>query len=315
MPEGAEVRRCSEDIRYTLINKTIRVLEPVSGKLLKTGISGETITGKVTKVYSKGKVIIIETDSGKSIVSTLGMSGWWYPDSTQLNVVQLAQKTHYNNVEVETSKIIKLAERHIRARIICEDNTILNYSDTRNFGNLYITDKYGVEQKLSKLGPDILNEFIHLDIWINTWRNKKFANKEIGALLLSQEIFCGLGNIYRAETCYLANVSPFTLIKDISDEKLKHLLSAAIHVLDVAYRTGVAKTANSVGYDLNLMESIFKDKLNPLKEKLIARFNTTWKDILAYGYYGRLLVYGQSVSPLNELVKKDTLGGRTIWYV
>jgi endonuclease-8 len=51
------------------------------------------------------------------------------------------------------------------------------------------------------------------------------ANLLIGALLMDQTVFAGIGNICRAELLYRAKQNPFTAGKDISEQTLKALLS------------------------------------------------------------------------------------------
>lgn len=291
-------------------------LKPTSGKLLRNGINGPELTGTVTNVYVHGKVIIVETDNNVSLVSTLGMSGWWYPSAKQLSPEQARQRAHYNNVEVETGTVISAAERHTRAQIICTDGTILNYVDTRNFGNLYVTDKNGVINKLNGLGPDLLNNPPSESTWCQTWQDKKHANKQIGSALLEQNIFCGLGNIYRAETCYLAGVDPFAKVCELTNKQLVNLYHAAIHVLAVAYEMGTTANPTSVGYSLKVFKALMPStRFDPLMLNLIERTRKSEQEILERGYYGKLMVYGQQISPINEPVIRSSLGGRTIWFV
>lgn len=319
MPEGAEVRRCGDVIRDVILHKIILLLKPVSGKLLKRGIKGNennSNLGSVISVQVKGKAIVIETSTDKNIISTLGMAGWWYPATDQLTPDQAVAYAHYNNTETVVSEIIHTASKFTRAQIICTDGSVLNYSDTRNFGNLYVTDTEGVHKKLKSLGPDLLNEDVTTEQWMTVWRTTKNGERIIGEALLEQSLFCGLGNIYRAEACYLAGIYPFAKVKELTDDQLHNLLVASRHVLDVAYRNGSAKYPGSVGYSMEIMNSLFPpQRALALRTKLTTKMNMTWDQIVNRGHYGRLMVYGQSKSPVGEEIQRDVLGGRTIWFV
>jgi endonuclease VIII len=57
------------------------------------------------------------------------------------------------------------------------------------------------------------------------------ANLAIGALLMDQSIFAGIGNIYRAELLYRARQNPFSSGKDTSVETLKAIWKDAVKLM------------------------------------------------------------------------------------
>jgi endonuclease-8 len=57
------------------------------------------------------------------------------------------------------------------------------------------------------------------------------ANLSIGALLMDQTVFAGIGNIYRAELLYRAKQNPFTAGKDTSEQTLKALWKDALKLM------------------------------------------------------------------------------------
>lgn len=70
-----------------------------------------------------------------------------------------------------------------------------------------------------------------IDIMSNDWDEKKAYSKskampeiELGDLLLDQEVFLGVGNIIKNESCHLVSLSPETKVKDITPAKLKKLI-------------------------------------------------------------------------------------------
>ena len=58
----------------------------------KSILNADKFEGIVTKVITKGKMIVIFLDNGMAGISTLGMGGWWYPSKIPPNV---AKRTVY----------------------------------------------------------------------------------------------------------------------------------------------------------------------------------------------------------------------------
>jgi endonuclease-8 len=80
---------------------------------------------------------------------------------------------------------------------------------------------------LSRLGPDVLaNE---LDAATILGRFREQPASEIGSAVMDQELLSGIGNIYKSEALFLAEVSPFTRIGELDDARL-------LRVIDVARR-------------------------------------------------------------------------------
>jgi endonuclease-8 len=57
------------------------------------------------------------------------------------------------------------------------------------------------------------------------------ANLSIGALLMDQTVFAGIGNIYRAELLYRARQNPFTAGKDTAEKTLKAIWNDAVNLM------------------------------------------------------------------------------------
>ena len=75
------------------------------------------------------------------------------------------------------------------------------------------------DKLLDRLGPDPLNG----DKPDKTFAKIAKSKKPIAALLMEQDVFAGIGNIFRAELLFRARQSPFTLGKDVPIEVLKKL--------------------------------------------------------------------------------------------
>lgn len=115
-----------------------------------------------------------------------------------------------------------------------------------------VNGEYTREGKLIRLGLTFDNGFINMyncsiklletakakkaydfsaNIMSKTWNSdsalekiKQYPNEEIADVLLDQEIFAGVGNIIKNEVLYIVRVDPRTLVKNLTEEKLKEII-------------------------------------------------------------------------------------------
>lgn len=296
MPEGAEVKRCSEVIKGIADHKVLTEIKLTSGKLARNGIKNSeklTLPSKIIDVYAYGKSIFIELEKS-TLVSTLGMSGWWYPPSNSIQKEDL-DDAYYSHVIDTVAK----AEKHTRLQLVFEDNSVANFVDPRNFGNFYIFDKSEANAHKSKLGLDFLNltnESImrRLERFPLKYAKKcKYGKQKIGEILLDQSWLAGLGNIYRAETMYLAKISPHRRLCELTESEIKRLMMAADHTLVVAYNG-----RGHMSYPSSSMEHFLNVRVGD-----------------GDGVVNRHLVYGCNIDIFGNPVVSETLGGRTCWWV
>lgn len=304
MPEGPEVRRCADTLGTIITKETIVEAKAVSGKLLRLGVAGlDTLNlpARVEHVGAKGKVIFIrlspqESDS-RWIVSTLGMSGWWYPPASQLDPQVAERKAYYNGASVRIADVIEKAEKHVRFTIKTENGKIANYIDPRNFGNLKVNDSTATTGLLASLGVDFLNG--PRDPTEALLAIKRAKKKEIGSALLDQSLLAGLGNIYRAEVLYLAGINPFRRANELSDFELSRIVDCAYLILHIAYANH-----GMMAYPIKLLRMNL-GRVPGVMAKL---------DKMGDGVV-RHLVYGCRTDIFGHKVEVDRARGRAIWYV
>jgi endonuclease VIII len=78
---------------------------------------------------------------------------------------------------------------------------------------------------LSRLGPDVLSP--ELDLAEILRRLRARVAVPIGSALMDQELLAGIGNVYKSEILFMAEVSPFVAVGSLSDEKLTELVTLA----------------------------------------------------------------------------------------
>lgn len=285
MPEGPEIRRSADHLSELLVGKHIinafvgqhgRYTEndPPAGfptflQLLRRGG-----TPKVVGVNAKGKLMwwqLEHRDATWFVWITYGMSGQWHRDSNK-----------------HTAFGIYFASN---SAVFDEDGTFvqpetLYFNDPRHFGTIhFVNDLERHQKKLASLGPDMLSEppdEREFRVALNRRNSKTLAE-----VLMDQSVISGVGNYVKAESLYLAELSPHRLVCDLLTHEIEKLRQQIINVMKASYNTG--------GATLRTYQNV---------------------DGTKGGAQRRFAVYGNKTDPMgNPVTKEETRDGRTTWWV
>lgn len=264
MPEGAECKLTAESLARALSGRTIERVEVLSGRYAKKPFGGHAdlvteLPKRVVGAGCHGKFIYILLDGGdSSLWSTLGMAGHWSGR----------------------------ASNHARVRLSLDDGTDVYYNDTRNFGTLrWSRGRRMLAQKLKSLGPDMLSgDVSHEQFQAAMLRKPKWT---LAQVLMDQSVIAGVGNYVKADSLWMARLSPHRKVDSLSLEEFEALNDSIKRVLRDSYESQGATIKSYKGFD---DES---------------------------GSYGeRFLCYGRREDENGEeVIKEETLDGRTTWWV
>ena len=216
MPEGPEVKRIARDLAEYASNKFLTDVCVLSGRYLKSPITGfdilrESLPARVVGAGSHGKFLYVLMSNGVNIWSTLGMTGRWARNRS----------------------------KHARVQFTFKCNSKIYFDDIRNFGTVKFV--YGpniLKARLMKLGPDMLSEDVTPDLFIHHFRKKDKWN--ITKAMMDQTVVAGIGNYVKAESLWLAGISPNRLVSDLTDGELMLLNEAVKDVMRSSYESGGA---------------------------------------------------------------------------
>ena len=269
MPEGPEVKYITNYLNGNLKNKTLNEITINSGRYKKNGPPKgynqfvKLLPLKLKSINCYGKFIWWEfEDTDFTLWNTLGMSGWW----------NFSDGEKHNNVSFKFDK-----------------NIVTHFNDYRNFGTFIFCTKDNLKKKLEKFGPDILDISLKDSgkILFKKKIDRKRSDTFIATALLDQGVAAGCGNYIRAEVLYLAKISPFRELNDLTEEEINKIW--------------------------NLLQQVglnYYDKRLGKKEKII-----DGKYKFADSYKRQFLVYTQSTDPLGNKVTRAKIKDRSIQYV
>ena len=190
VPEGDTVHLTAKRLRAALAGR-----ELVRGELRHPQLIGHDLAGRtVLDVVSVGKHLFTRLDDGRSLHSHLRLDGSWhlYPPGTP-----------WQRPAHQARAVLQTAER-----------TAVGF----NLHDLELLPTAEEHRLVGHLGPDLLDP---------AWGDEHAAEalrrftargaSELGLVLLEQRVMAGVGNLYKAEVCFLLGLSPWTLARDVPD--------------------------------------------------------------------------------------------------
>ena len=216
MPELPEVETVKNVLNPILKNRKILSIDVLKttniigdSKTFVSSLTGECFIN-VTRI---GKYLIFHLTNDKVIISHLRMEGKYYElDENDKN-------SHYSKVVFHLDN----------GKKIC-------YDDSRGFGQLKLSSEkaYLNEKEIAKLGPSPF-EVVNIETIYNLAKDRKDLIK---ALLQSQEIISGLGNIYVDEVLFRCKIHPHTKANLLNKNDWKNIVEQSCIVLDAAIKAG-----------------------------------------------------------------------------
>lgn len=303
MPEVVEVKKYADFIKLHLLNKRVNEIKILAGRYKKHGpFKGYTKLTKllpmtVKKIGTKGKLIWIEFNRDIILSITLGLSGGFVFVSEKDKKPSFPKIFSPTKDRVDTgekydiTKFKKHASKHLNISFKISTGTLYFY-DALSYGTISVYDtREDFEKKLDTLGPDIMNPKTTFQTFKDKILQEKNLDKYIGNVLVNQKIVSGIGNYLRSDILWLARISPFKLVKDLTNSQLKKIFEVARHLIWSDYN-------KKKGIKLGLINKKYK----------------------APSDYGLIfLVYQQDYDPLGNKVTRDELyegsQKRTIHYV
>jgi formamidopyrimidine-DNA glycosylase len=200
MPELPDLAVFAENLTKKLANKKLVKLKVVINKYLKTS------EGKLKKALEDQKLIEVFRE-GKEL-RFLFQNG---------NVLGLHLMLH-GNIEFFEKKN---DQKHTVAELWFEDKTGIAITDWQKNARLSLNPE-------KKEAPDALSKKITFQFLKEKLSKSKALIK---AFLTDQEIIRGIGNAYADEILHEAKISPFSISKEIPEDKMKLLVKTIRKVL------------------------------------------------------------------------------------
>ncbi|HWE87455.1 MAG TPA: DNA-formamidopyrimidine glycosylase family protein [Terracidiphilus sp.] len=203
MPEGDTIFRSARSLGRALGGKIITGFR--STYPLLTRFHDDTpLTGQIVEqVESRGKWLLMRFSGGGTLATHMLMSGSWhiYRPGEHWQKPRSAARIVIENAEYHAIGFnVPVAEMHT-AQTIARDRRFPQQED----------DLLGAEFDADAALERILG----------------YPGEEIGDVLLHQRVMAGLGNVFKAETCFVAGIHPFARIGTLTRAEVQRVIRVA----------------------------------------------------------------------------------------
>lgn len=239
MPELPEVETVKRGLNNLLVGHSFRTVtcdNPKSFPNSEADVSQFLISAKVTSVRRRAKVLLIDLSTKYTLVVHLKMTG-------QL-VYRGEQK--FGAGHPSDSLTSDLPAKATRIIFELDNNAKLYFNDQRKFGWVRLLPTIEVPEIdfFKKVGPEPLESDFTWQVLES--RLKRRPGTSIKAAILDQTVLAGVGNIYADESLWGAKIHPATLVKNLSQAKIKLLHQAIVDVLTLSIAKGGSTDRNYV---------------------------------------------------------------------
>jgi endonuclease-8 len=189
MPEGDTVYATAHRLTEALGGVTLVRVDLRHPRMSTVDLSGCVLA----RVVSVGKHLFLRFDNDVSFHCHLGMDGSWRLYSRR------PPTNHRTRAIVEAPQKFAVGQSLVEMALVSTKD----------------------EKKLvGYLGPDLLaRDWSDEHLEEAACRLAADPGRELGAALLDQAVMAGIGNVYKAELCFLLGVSPWSPVSAIDPEK------------------------------------------------------------------------------------------------
>ena len=219
MPEGDTIRSAANRIGAALIDREIESIETPHPRFGADSWPERLAGRKVRAVEARGKHLLMRFEGGLTLHSHLRMSGAWgvYP-----------RGRHWRRGVHRAWLIIRTAHHDV----VQFDGPVLE---------LMTDGRSRFDQRLAQLGPDVLAPEFDSAGFLKRLRSDD-PTRTLGDALLDQRNVAGLGNIWKAEGCFAAQVDPWRRLQDVTDDEALAFIQAVRPLMQSSVENGFPKS-------------------------------------------------------------------------
>ncbi|MFH0827079.1 MAG: bifunctional DNA-formamidopyrimidine glycosylase/DNA-(apurinic or apyrimidinic site) lyase [Candidatus Omnitrophota bacterium] len=215
MPELPEVETIKRELEKAVLGKKITAVFVHNPYVIKQPEKSAFVKGLKNRVIKnilrKGKLLILELSSGKSLAIHLKMTG-------QLILRQKALSINPKQAKQAEGLIYPGEGKARRMSFQLSNGKILDFMDRRLLGELRLIEDWRELTFVQGLGPE------PFDLSIAQFSRMLASRKtKIKPLLMDQTFISGIGNLYAAEVLFRAGIHPERLSASLSQKEKERL--------------------------------------------------------------------------------------------
>ena len=206
MPEGNVIHHQARRLSRAFRRRAVRIDSP-QGRFAE---GAALVDGHVlTRAEAYGKHLFLGFDNRQWIHIHLGLFGKW----------------RFGKGEPPEPR------GQVRLRIWTEDS----YAELRGPTVCEVLDDAAKKRAVQRIGPDPIRSDADPE---RAWVKVQRSGAPLGALLMNQQVFAGVGNIYRAEVLFRHGISPYRPGNEVSREEFEDMWADLVGLMTAGTKRG-----------------------------------------------------------------------------
>jgi endonuclease VIII len=204
MPEGDSIHRAARRVGAALVGSEIRSIEMPQPRHSRDRWAERLVGRDVRSVDAHGKHLFLRFDGDLTLHSHLRMGGAWgvYPRGGRWH---RAARRAWLVIRTDEHDVVQF------------DGPVLE---------LMTEGRTRFDKRLAALGPDVLAKEFDDTAFLGRLRADD-PTRGVGDALLDQRIVSGIGTVWKSEGCFLAGVSPWRRLGQVSDDEALRVIAEA----------------------------------------------------------------------------------------
>ncbi len=236
MPELPEVETIARRLDPLVTGRRLDKVKVLREKSFQGEVS-EVIGATVKRVWRRAKLLVIDLDNGKHLLTHLKMTG---------QLIFVDKKAKVGGGHPTKDWLDQLPGKHTRVVLKFFPSGTLFFNDMRVFGWMKIGDDRVLVQEINKYGPDIIDPKLTPKHFYQLLQSSRRAVKLI---ILDSHKVAGVGNIYACDSLNLAKISPFRPANSLTQEESQRLLKSLRQVVNLGIKHQGATISNYMTAD------------------------------------------------------------------
>ena len=225
MPELPEVETVKNRLEEVLVGRQIKQVKVLRDKSFR-GSTDQLLGAEIETLERRAKLIKIQLSNGLYLLIHLKMTG---------QLIFVDDQHRVGGGHPTADWVHQLPGDHTRVIVDFANGSQLFFNDMRVFGWIKVLDESGVEQELSKYGPDVVDSGFTADYLQEQLKNRTIPIKQ--AIMIGQ-IVGGVGNIYASEALFTAGIDPRRPANGLSSKEYQRLTEALKQVISEGIEYG-----------------------------------------------------------------------------
>lgn len=211
MPEGDTIFRAVRALNHALSGRIVTGFETTLAPLARVNDDAPVIGRTVERVEARGKWCLFFFSGDLILLTHMRMSGSWHL--------------------YKTGECWRASRSAMRVMITCGDVQAVGFRiPVAEFHTTRSLERNG---QVSKLGLDVLSPGYRIDQAALALREygRAHPDAELGNVLLNQQILAGIGNVYKSEIAFAAQVNPFRSMRTMTPRELERIAETALRFM------------------------------------------------------------------------------------